>query len=139
MQVIITATGELKDVPDGYARNYLLPRQLAKAATATNRAQVEAQQSQLAAEQSAEQVRYAELAKQVAAATVHCPVKASATGRLFAAVHVADVVTALQQMDLTVPELAVTLPPMKQLGSYQGTLRLPGQPPVRFAINIEAV
>ncbi|EKD76459.1 MAG: hypothetical protein ACD_43C00107G0013, partial [uncultured bacterium] len=51
MQVIMLKTGELKQVADGYARNYLFPRKLAVAATSAAQKQAEAIRAKAAAEQ----------------------------------------------------------------------------------------
>ncbi|EKD78457.1 MAG: hypothetical protein ACD_41C00345G0005 [uncultured bacterium] len=138
MQVIMTATGEVKQVPNGYARNYLLPHKLATAATPEAIVQADAQQAQRAADQAAQQSVYSALAAKVAGTTVTYEVKASEAGRLFRAVHAEDIVGQLQSQGIVVPALSVTVPPIKQVGAYEATLRLPDQPACHFTVTIIA-
>jgi len=79
-------TGDIKNVPDGYGRNYLLPRGLAK--IATNQAEKEAgilkNKREIILSQEKEKAK--EAADKLNGLTVELSAKASKTGKLFAAV-----------------------------------------------------
>lgn len=138
MQVIMVATGEVKQVPDGYARNYLLPRKLATAATSAGLAQAKTKQAELVEQQAKLQAHYHELASKVETLTVQYAAKASPAGRLFSAVHSTDIVPLLQQQGITATADQIVLPVIKQVGQYVGTFALPGQPVVQFTIVVTA-
>lgn len=138
MQVIMAATGEVKQVPDGYARNYLLPRKLATTATSEKLAQAKTKQAELVEQQAKQQAEYQALATQVEKLTLQYSAKASPAGRLFSAVHSTDLVSLLQQQGITVTADQIALPVIKQVGQYVGTFALPSQPVVQFTIVITA-
>lgn len=138
MQVIMVATGQVKEVPDGYARNYLLPKKLAMAATADSLVRAKEQQAQQAEAHAAQASEYQALVAGVTNRTVTVSAKASATGRLFSAVHADDIIAQLQTDGVVLPPLTVTVPPIKQVGTYEASVRLPGQPTTHFSVVIQA-
>lgn len=138
MQVIMVATGEVKQVPDGYARNYLLPRKLATTATVQGIVAAQAKQAESVELQAKQQAHYHELATKVGTLTVQYAAKASPAGRLFSAVHSTDIVPLLQQQGITATADQIVLPVIKQVGQYVGTFALPSQPVVQFTIVITA-
>jgi large subunit ribosomal protein L9 len=89
--------GETKDVADGYARNYLLPRKLAKAATRGAEAQVERQKATTVQREQRELAEARELAGRLEAAQVVLKLRSGKDGKLFGAVTNADVAAALKQ------------------------------------------
>lgn len=136
MQVIITKTGELKQVPDGYARNYLFPNKLATAATTTAVAAAKLTQAKHTADQQARQTEYAALVKTLTTTSLQLSAAASDKGKLFAAVHLAEIVQAFQQKNLPVTAEMVAMPAIKQTGDYQLTVRIPTQPSVIVALTV---
>ncbi|MBI4406922.1 MAG: 50S ribosomal protein L9 [Candidatus Kerfeldbacteria bacterium] len=138
MQVIMMATGQLKTVPDGYARNYLLPNKLATAATAENVTQAESKQAQTQADLATQTKRYAQLMDHIAQTTVQVSAKANDQGKLFATVHQDAVLAALSKEQIVLPATALTLPTIKQLGEHSATVQLPGQTAVNLKINVVA-
>lgn len=138
MQVIMTATGQLKTVPDGYARNYLLPNKLATAATAENVAQAEFKQAQQQVDQATQHKVAAQLVQQLSQTTVTVPVKANDKGKLFAAVQIDDLLAVLSKQQIMISAAAVTLPVIKQLGEHSAVVQLPEQPAVNVKIRVVA-
>lgn len=138
MQVIMTATGQLKTVPDGYARNYLLPNKLATAATAENVAQAESKQAQQQVDQTTQHQVAAQLVQQLIQTTVTVSAKANDKGKLFAAVQVDDVLAVLSKQQITIPAAIIALPVIKQLGEHSAVVQLPEQPAVNVKIKVVA-
>lgn len=138
MHVIMVSTGELKNVSDGYARNYLFPRQLAVAATKTAVQRAEGTRAQREAERATKQASLQALADQLKSCTVSLSAKANASGTLFAALHPADVVHALAQQNYVVAAEYVTCPLIKQTGTYTVTVTLPGCEPVPVSLTVIA-
>jgi large subunit ribosomal protein L9 len=122
----VAKAGQVKDVADGYARNFLIPRGLAVAATSAALKQVADVQA-VAARHAADEERAArELKERLEAQSVTIEAKAGAQGRLYGSVTTADVATAIQKQlgasverrDLEIAE------PVRQVGSYEVAARL---------------
>ncbi|MGH3974879.1 MAG: 50S ribosomal protein L9 [Pseudonocardiaceae bacterium] len=146
MKIILTADipnlggpGDLVQVKDGYARNYLLPRSLAIVATKGAEKQV----ATIRRARQARQIRDLDHAREVAGAlsglgTVSVTAKAArAGGKLFGSVTVADVVDAVRSAGgPALDKRAVDLgDPIKSAGSYQVTVRL--HPEVSVTVPLE--
>lgn len=87
--------GELVNVSDGYARNYLLPRGLAKEATKENLNIMEGQAASAEYHKQVELNEAKETAKKMEALTVHLTAKAGSNGKLFGSITSKDVAEAL--------------------------------------------
>lgn len=113
--------GELKEVSDGYGRNYLLPRGLALEATADNlnamRLKDKARQAQM--EREKEQAR--QYAEQLGGVVVHLKAKAGTGGRLFGSVTSKEISEALAAQHNIIVEKnqIVQTDPIKQFGTFQ--------------------
>lgn len=119
-------TGAVLEVADGYARNYLLPRNLAAEASKGSLALLE-QQRRAKARRDAEAVADAEaLGKQLAELQLTVPVKAGGNGRLFGAVTNGDVAGAIHTaLGVEVDRHKIDIPEnIKSLGSYPIEIRL---------------
>lgn len=112
--------GELKDVSDGYARNFLLPKKLAKEATADNLNTFKLQEKARLAQIEREKAEANENAKRLESLVVKVSAKAGANGRLFGAVTSKEISDALaEQHGLTIEKNKIVLPePIKNYGSY---------------------
>lgn len=113
--------GELVNVSDGYARNYLLPRKLAVAATAENLNTMRQQDKARAAQQAAEKAEAQRTAERFESILLKIPARAGEGGRLFGAVTSKEVSEALQaQQGISVAKTKIVLEePIKSCGSYQ--------------------
>ena len=113
--------GELKEVSDGYARNYLLPKKLAKEATAdtlnTFKLQEKARQAQIAREKEEAHANVEKLEHMI----VLVSAKAGANGRLFGAVTSKEISEELEkQHGMVIEKNKIVLPePIKNYGSYE--------------------
>jgi large subunit ribosomal protein L9 len=87
--------GQLVDVSDGYARNFLLPRKLAKEATKENLNVMHGQQESAEYRRKKELDDASELAKRMSELTVTLKAKAGESGKLFGSVTSKDVSEAL--------------------------------------------
>ena len=113
--------GQLVELSDGYARNFLLPRKLAVPATAENintmKLQEKARQAQMAAEKAEAQA----LAEKLQGIQVKLAAKAGEGGRLFGAVTSKEIAEALSaQFGLNIAKTKLVLDePIKACGGYQ--------------------
>jgi large subunit ribosomal protein L9 len=117
--------GQVVKVADGYARNFLLPKRLAVAATDSNRKIVE-QERQAHLRREAKQKGEAEdLSKLLSGVTVIIAQKAGENDQLFGSVTSKDVAEALAQKNYTIDRRKIQLDePIKQLGEFKIPVRL---------------
>ena len=117
--------GQVVKVADGYARNFLLPKRLAVAASESNKKIVE-QERQAHLRREAKQKGEAEdLSKLLSGVTVIIAQKAGENDQLFGSVTSKDVADALAQQNYTIDRRKVQLDePIKQLGEFKVPVRL---------------
>ena len=113
--------GQLIEASDGYARNFLIPRKLAVAATAENLNTMKQQEKAKLAQEAAEKAAAQALADKLAGCMVKIPAKAGNGGKLFGSVTSKEVSEALKaQFDLDIAKTKIVLPePIKAFGTYQ--------------------
>ncbi|GAA1881144.1 50S ribosomal protein L9 [Lapillicoccus jejuensis] len=133
------AAGDVIDVKDGYARNFLLPRGFATPWTKGGQKQVEA----ITAARASRAIHDLDDAKQLKgrleAQTVTVSAKAGRGGRLFGAVSASDVAAAVKasggpQLDKRKIEVGGHI---KSTGSFNATVRL--HPEVQATLKLEVV
>ncbi len=112
--------GELKEVSDGYARNYLLPRKLAAEATADNINALKQREKARARQIELEKAQAAENAKKLEGVQVIVRAKAGEKGKLFGAVTSAEISKALrEQFDIDIEKNKIVQgEPIKTFGAY---------------------
>jgi len=118
--------GDVVKVSDGYARNMLIPKGLAKEATEGNVRNLEKQKA-LQAEKKAEEKAAAQaLAEKINAVAVTIATKAGEGGRIFGSITSKDIADALkQQHKLTVDKKKIQLDnPIKQTGEMTVSIKL---------------
>ena len=110
--------GEMKEVSDGYARNYLLPRKLATEATADNINALKLKEK--AAQIAKEKARAEEYGKKLGAVQVVIRAKAGGAGKLFGAVTSEAISKALkEQIDMDIEKNKIVQDaPIKSFGAY---------------------
>ena len=113
--------GQLVDVSDGYARNFLLPKMLAVIATAENLNTMKQQEKARKAQQAAEKAEAEALSKKLESLTVKVAAKAGEGGRLFGAVTAKEISECLaQQHGLNIAKTKLVLDePIKACGGYK--------------------
>lgn len=118
--------GEVKDVADGYARNYLIPRKLAIPATGGALKNVEqkkaAEQKKVAAEEASARA----LADRLTNAPVVVTAKVGDQGRLYGSITSGDIADQLSaQLRQPIDKRKIELDePIRQLGTFEVTIRL---------------
>ena len=111
--------GQMLEVSDGYARNYMLPRKIAMEATAdainTMRMNDKATQER----QARERAEAMELAKRMKAMTLTVYAKGGGAGRLFGSVTSQEIADALQSQGITLDKRKIVIDePIKNVGTY---------------------
>ncbi|HEX7095882.1 MAG TPA: 50S ribosomal protein L9 [Acidimicrobiales bacterium] len=131
--------GDVLDVADGYARNYLLPKGFALVATRGVEAQAEAMRKARQARSEAERAEALELAKVLDGVTVRVSAKAGREGKLFGSVSASDIASAISaQFNADVDRRSIEIAqPIKSVGTH--SVRATLHTEVEVAINVEVV
>ncbi|HVM40260.1 MAG TPA: 50S ribosomal protein L9 [Acidimicrobiia bacterium] len=130
--------GDIVDVADGYARNYLVPRGLAIVATKGAVKQAESMQRARAAKDAREREGAEALAARLAAAPVTIPARAGEGGKLFGSVTATDVAAAVEsQLGVELDRRKLELEPLRELGPHTVTVRI--HPEVEATFDVVVV
>ena len=113
--------GQLIEVSEGYARNFLLPRKLAVLATADAMNTMKLQEKAKKAEEARQKAEAEAIAEKLKSAQVKVSARAGANGKLFGAVTSKEVSDALQaQHNIELAKQKIVLDePIKSFGTYQ--------------------
>ena len=131
--------GQMVEVSDGYARNFLLPRKLAVLATPEAMNTMQQQEKAKRAQEAAERAAALEVAEKLKGCTVKIAAKAGQGGRLFGSVTSKEISDALKaQFGMDIAKTKIVLPdPIKAFGGYQVKCKLGYE--VSGVINVTVV
>lgn len=122
---------EVKEVKDGFAKNFLFPQKLAKPATEKNLAWLEKQKEKIAKKAEEELKKTQELASQIDGQEIIFSVKVGQGGELFESITAQKIAEKLKQLGFQVKKQQVDLiRPIKELGEFPIK--------VKFEHNLEA-
>ncbi len=130
--------GDLKEVANGYARNYLVPKHLAAGATPAliaNRSQrIAAEQRKL--EKQAETSR--QLAERLNQVTLTFKAKVGSQGRLYGSITSQDVAAALRDAEnIAIDRRMLDLPePIRTLGTFTVPVKVASNVESKFTVNV---
>ena len=132
------AEGDQVKVRAGYARNYLLPREIAVPLTSSNRKQVEALKKRRAAREAQELSGAQDIAGRLGQVHIAFAVKTGEGGKMFGAVTANDIHDKLAQAGVELDKRKIQLhTPVKALGQHTVKIRL--HPEVVFELNFDVV
>lgn len=143
MKVILTQQvkglgepGDVVEVSDGYAQNYLIPRGLARKATAGALKDLEQKRAAAARREAKERAEAEEIARELSRKEIIIKAKAGEKGHLYGSITSKDVADAiLEQTGVKIDRKKVEIPePIKELGKYGITARL--YPGVEAALSV---
>ncbi len=134
----VAQAGQVKEVADGYARNYLIPRKLAALAQPQAVSKIEASTKKMEARLTGE---LKELAGQLEGKEVSLKAKAGAKEKLYGSITSADIAAELKNVTgIEVDKRKIELEePIRQLGSYEIAIKLGKDiaPKVRVTVTEE--
>ena len=117
--------GQMIEVSDGYARNFLLPKKLAVPATTDNINTMHQMEKARREKEAQERAAALELAGKLKEMPVHVKAKAGAGGRLFGSVTTKEISAALkEQYGCDIPKTSLQAEPIKAFGGYQVKAKL---------------
>jgi len=133
------APGDVVEVKDGYARNYLLPRNLATPWTKGYEKQIDAIRKARKAREIATVEEAKALGTTLAAEPVVITAKAGAAGRLFGAITTTDIASAVSKRGVTVDKRKIEIKdPIKVTGEHSVSVRLHPEVVAKVKVNVVA-
>ena len=129
--------GDIVDVADGFARNYLVPKGQAFKATAGVQAQADAMRRSRDLKDARDRESAEVVARRLVPMVITIPARAGAEGKLFGSVTAADVIQAVAtQTGVELDRRRVSLDePIKTLGTHEVPVRL--HTDVQFRVTVE--
>ncbi|MDQ6421916.1 50S ribosomal protein L9 [Paenibacillus sp. LHD-117] len=128
--------GEVKELSEGYVRNFLLPKGLAKLASDGNLKTLEVQNASEVKRKAKEKEDAQALAKKLEETTVVVKAKAGEGGRLFGAVTSKQVAEALAALGVKIDKRKIEMDdPIRTLGVTQVPVKL--HPEVKAKLNVQ--
>lgn len=145
MQVILKETidtlgeeGDVVKVKDGYARNYLLPKNLAAVATKGNTAVLAKQKAAIEARKKQKRDEAEALARKIAAVTVTIAQRTGEENKLYGSVTTADIAAKLAEAGIEIDKKNILMDePIKTLGTRTVPVKVGYQ--VKADVKVEVV
>ncbi|MGE5553781.1 MAG: 50S ribosomal protein L9 [Betaproteobacteria bacterium] len=129
--------GDTVEVSEGYARNYLIPRDLAAVASEGALKALAVERRAAEAKKAREEAEARELRERLAKLEVVIPAKLGEAGRLFGSVTAKDVVEALLKQGIELDKRKLELAePIKQLGTYRVPVKLHPKVHLELAVRV---
>ena len=129
--------GEVKEVNDGYGRNFLIARGLAQTATQTVVSQLVNKQKQKEDRDRKLLQKYQNLKSELDKRTFTVEVKAGDKNQIFGSVSEKDVVEKIKaKLNMELDKKQIILPRIKEIGEYQFEVKLTGQLSARPKLKV---
>jgi large subunit ribosomal protein L9 len=116
--------GEIKEVSDGFARNFLIPKKLAEAATPQALKKIDEKKSLLEMKAKQELEESQKLAEQLEGRELYVKVKEK-DGKIFGSVNEKTISKTLKDEGLNIPPTSIKIAqPIKEMGEYEAQIAL---------------
>ncbi len=130
--------GELCNVSDGYARNFLFPKNLAVEANNASMAELKSREDAKAHHIKEEKAAATELAKKIEGSRFTLTAKAGANGKLFGSVTTKEVVAAVKAtLGVEIDKKKVTMSDIKSYGEYNAEVKLYNGINAKFIVEVK--
>ena len=121
----VAQVGDIKDVADGYARNYLFPRGLATMATKDSIKHSDALKAEHAKELELQKDSAQKLATQINGTEITIEAEANPEGHLYGSISASDIADGLESKGFGIDSESIVLEePIKELGEYAISIEL---------------
>ena len=146
MKVILTETlekvgkvGQVINVKDGFARNYLLPKKFAIMATASNLKKIETIEAEARAKADKKNEEYRQMAAKIATLEATFIRRSESDGRLFGSVSETDIATYLAENDVICTKNQVLLDKhIKNIGEHEVQISFTSEITALLKIKVES-
>jgi large subunit ribosomal protein L9 len=135
----VAKVGEIKEVADGYARNFLLKQGLASEATSATINAHKMHEQALARRKAEEILDAKQLVKQLEDTKLVLGVKVGTNGKLFGAINTKDIAAGLQTQGINIDKQQIVLhSPIKTTGRHTVTIKVYAEIVAKITITIVA-
>lgn len=119
----------IKEVNDGYALNFLLPRKLAEKATAEAVRRLEIRQNEVRVEKEVQLELLKKNLAEIKGTEITITAKTDSTGHLFSGIHKKEIIDEMQKSHkITISEESIVLDkPIKLIGEYEIPIKINSQ------------
>lgn len=130
--------GQIVEVADGYARNYLVPKGLAVEANTKNIKSLEHQKRVIQEKSKKIRNQAQELSNKITAISLVIKAKAGEEGKLFGSVTTMDIAESLKNEGMEIDKKKISLDePIKRLGSYTVNIKVHSE--VTTQVNLQVI
>ena len=130
--------GEIVDVANGYARNYLIPKGLGLITTPRNLKEFEHIKKMIADKIKKEKFSFDEMAKKISTLSLRIAVQANEDGKLFGSVTAKDIAELISAQGIEMDKNRIVLEkPIKETGSFCLSVKMPHD--ITTQVNVEIV
>ncbi len=130
--------GDVREIADGYARNYLIPNGLARVATNTNIKEIEAFKESDEKRKELEREKAQKLANDLGNITITITTKSGENGKLFGAITSKQIADTLLKEKIKIDKRKILLDePIKTIGISQVKIKVHPEVTATLKINVE--
>ena len=130
--------GDVINISDGYALNFLIPQGIAKAGTSSNLNEANQAREAKAYHDEQERLKAVELGKIIEKTTLNLKVKCGANGKVFGSVTNKEISEELAKLNISVDKKKIETDTIKSIGLYDIKVKLPPTVVVKLKVNIES-
>lgn len=128
--------GEIKEVSDGYARNFLFGQGLATLVSQENIAKWQHQSDKKGREQHLSQEKIDRLKHRLLGMVLKLTKATNDKGHLFAKIRPVDINILLNEQNITIKDKDILLPVIKEIGKYQIEIKITDAEKLKVALDI---
>jgi large subunit ribosomal protein L9 len=130
--------GDIKEVSEGYARNFLFVKKLAEIATNSGLKKVDVIKKKQVEKEQLDLEKTQELAARLEGSAIMILVKEK-NGKLFGSIHAKDIVKELKKENIIIPTKAIILKnPIKEVGDYEVKIELEHNIEAIISVSVES-
>lgn len=130
--------GQIKNVPDGYARNFLLAKKLAAVATPAAIAQAKAEEAKRNQQASLQKEEMRKLAAAIEGKRIVIKAR-SKNGKLFGSITTREIALEIKKLGFDIPEKAIESDHIKELGEKKITINLDFDVKTAVILGVEEI
>ena len=130
--------GDIIEVNNGYANNFLIPNGYAIAGTASNLNEAKQAQASNAYKAEQERLKAVEMGEKIKNTSITLPIKCGANGKTFGSVTNKEVSDALFKLGLEVDKKKIDISTIKSIGQYTANIKLHPTVSVKLTVKVVA-
>jgi len=136
----VAKAGDIKEVADGYARNYILPKKLGVLASADVASVIEAQRHSRSRKEARREEDLVALGQTLEGTEIKLEAKAGSKDRLYGAITAAEIAAKLEsQTGISIDKKKIELAePIRKLGSHQLSIKLGHEVTPKITVTVSA-